>query len=151
MVTMARAVCGSAPHGKDITQGVGGRDLAEDKRVFNKGPEKINGLYQRFSGRDGDHCRIVRRVQADNDIGAVNRLKAGQGLVEDRTADLGTAAATPHGKGGNLLEDLGIGQSRLYLGRLVVGHVRQLVVFADKAPVDPVFPLPDPPPLARPA
>ena len=138
-------------HGKDIAQGVSGRDLTEDKRVFNKGSKKINGLHHGFSGRDGDHCRIVRRVQANNDIGAFNRLKARQGLIQDRTADFGPAATTPHGKSGNLFEDLSIGQTLLYLGGLVVGHIRQLIIFADKAPVDPIFPSPDPLTFIRPA
>ena len=100
-------------HGKDVAQGMGGRDLAKDKRVVNKGSKKINRLDHRLSGRNGDHSRIVRCVQTDNDIGAVNRLKTRQGLVQDRTADFGAAATAAHGKGRNLFEDVRVGQTLL--------------------------------------
>ncbi len=42
---------GTAAHGVDVAQGVGGGDLAEGVRVVHDGSEEIDGLHQRDVGR----------------------------------------------------------------------------------------------------
>jgi hypothetical protein len=64
---------GFCAHGKHITQRVIGCNAAKGVRVINEGAEKVHGVNYRFAWRNFQNRRIVRRVQADDNVVALNR------------------------------------------------------------------------------
>ena len=90
---------------------MGRRDLAEDERVVDERAKEIHGVNQDVTLRDTGDRGVVRGVQADQNVFSVHGHKPGQGAVEQRTADLGPAAATAHGQRRQFLQGVRIGDS----------------------------------------
>ena len=62
---------GTAAHGVDVAEGVGGGDLAEGVGIVDDGREEIDGLHQRQVGGDQIHSGVVGGVEADQDLGVM--------------------------------------------------------------------------------
>ena len=73
---------GTAAHGVDVAQGVGGGDLAESVGVVHDGREEIDGLHQRGVGRDPVDAGVVGVIEADQNVGIVLAGQFAQHLVE---------------------------------------------------------------------
>ena len=86
--------------------------MAEDERVVDERAKEIDGVNHDVPLRDAGNRGVVRGVQADQNVLSVHGRKPGQGTVEQRTADLGPAAATAHGQRRQFLQGVRIGDSR---------------------------------------
>ena len=62
---------GTSAHGVNITQGIGGRNLAKGVRVVNDGREEIYGLDERLSGGNFVHSGVVGCVKANQHVGII--------------------------------------------------------------------------------
>ena len=121
-----------------------GRDLAEHVRVVDDGAEIVDGLQRQPFAADIDERGVIRRVEADDDVGTRGRLDPAERARKHARPDLGAAAAAAHGDGGNFPQRLLIGHRRDRLGRF--GHFGKLVELAHEAAIDPVLPAPHPGP-----
>ena len=78
-----------ASHGPDVAEGVGRCDAAEGERIVHHGGEEIDGLDEREVGGDAVDARVVRGVEAYEDVSVGN--------VRERTEDLAEQAGTQFG------------------------------------------------------
>ena len=69
-------------HRKDVAQGVGRRDLAEDVRIVDECAKEIDGVNQDEPFRDADDRGVVRGMQADHDVRTVHGREPRQCTVE---------------------------------------------------------------------
>ena len=67
-----------SPHGKNITQGMVGRNTAEQIRVVDEGTKKIHGVHHGFAGGHLYHRCVVGRMQAYKDLRPVKGFNIGQ-------------------------------------------------------------------------
>ena len=66
--TKASALIGSAAHGVDVAQRVGGGNLSEDIGVIDDGREEVDRLHERQLGRELIHSGVVGCVEADQNV-----------------------------------------------------------------------------------
>jgi len=94
--------------------------------------------------RHAQHRGVVRRVQADQHVVALDRLNLAQGARQHGRPDLGAAPAAAHGQRGNGLRLFfrfeGIGAA----ASAGLGHRRKRAEAQHEAAVDPVLPAPHP-------
>ena len=83
-------------HRVQVGQRVRRGDLAEHERVVDEGAEMIDALHHRHSRRRQHHRRIVRRVEADQHVGAGQARQIRQRAGQHLGTDLGAAAAAAH-------------------------------------------------------
>ena len=107
-------------------------------------------MHHYLAGRNTGNGRIIRFVQTDKHIIPGNRLKSRQCIFEHCSPHLGAAPAAAHGDGGYLPDGVLISQAAGNILPHLLFHVRQTVVLAHEAAVNPVFPLPHPAPFQRP-
>jgi hypothetical protein len=62
-------------HGEDVAQRVVGGDAAEQPGVVDEGAEEIHGVHHRLARRHAHHGGVVRRVQADQHVVALDRVQ----------------------------------------------------------------------------
>ena len=84
---------GTAAHGVDVAQRIGGGDLAEGVGVVHDGSEEIDRLHQRKPRGDFVDAGIVGVIEADQNVGVVLPGQLAQDFVEHRRAQLGGATA----------------------------------------------------------
>jgi len=77
-----------------------GRDLAEEVGVIDQGAKEIYGVDHRLAARDAHHRRVVRRVQPDEHVVALDRFQSAERTREYRGTDFRAAAAAAHGDRG---------------------------------------------------
>ena len=126
-----------------------GRDFAEDVGVVNEGAEEIDRVNHRFTRRHTHHGGIVRVFEANQHVVPVNGVQIAQSALQHRRADFRAAAATTHGDGGDRLQGFFLAEFDGALhgrggGFCRCVHFGKLAELGHEAPVDPVFPLPDP-------
>ena len=129
-------------HRIDVAERVVRRDLAQHVGVVDDGAEIIDCLQRELLPADIDERRVIRRVEPHDYVGPRGRFDLGQCAREHGGAHLGAAAAAAHGDGGNFLERLAVGQRRQRCRNRL--HLRQLVVLAHEAAIDPILPAPHP-------
>ncbi len=56
---------GTASHGVDVAEGVGGGDLSEGVWIVDDGREEVDGLHERQVGSDQIHSGVVGVIEAD--------------------------------------------------------------------------------------
>ena len=138
-----------AAHGIDVAERMVGGDLAEHVGVVDDGAEIIDGLQREPFAADIDERRVIRRVEADDDVARVRPARSRRARARARSrrpwrrsrrsawrwrkspaapADRRAARAAAGG----------------------VGHLGQLVELAHEAAIDPVLPAPHPGALERP-
>ncbi len=84
---------GAAAHGVNVTQGVGGGDLAKSVGIVHHGSEEIDGLHQGQVGADPVHTRVIGVIEAHQYVGIVLAWKFAQHLVEKSRTQFGGAAS----------------------------------------------------------
>jgi hypothetical protein len=130
-------------HGEDVAQRVVGGDAAEQPGIVDEGAEEIHRVHHRLARRHAHHGGVIRRVQADQHVVALDRVDLGQRARQHRGADLGAAAAATHGDGRDGLR-LFLGGERHRRGRRRrLGHGLELGELAHEAAIDPVLPAPE--------
>ena len=128
---------------------MGGCDPAKQPGIINERAKEIDALDQHLPGRKRNHRSIIWGVEPDQYIRVMSRIKARQYARQDVGTYLRAAAPASHGKDRQRLRGLGGIESKpMPLGGVRSGHglarhgeVREP---AHEAPVDPIFPLPDP-------
>ena len=81
-----------AAHGVNVRQGVGGRNLAKQKRIVRNGWKKVHGLHQRKLVRQPVNRGVIAFVKAHQQIRIAVDLYAVEQLCQNTGADLGAAA-----------------------------------------------------------
>ena len=78
---------GTAAHGVNVTEGVGGGDLAEGERIVGDGREEIDGLHEREIVRESIHPCVVAGIKTNEQIGIIRpRQTAKHGVQKTWTS-----------------------------------------------------------------
>jgi hypothetical protein len=88
---------GTASHGVNVAQRIGGRDLTEGVGIVDHGGEEVDGLYQREIGGDSVDAGIIGMIETDQNVWIVLTWQLAQYFVEHSGAQLGSAASGFHG------------------------------------------------------
>ncbi len=74
---------GSASHGVNVAQSVGGGDGSESEGIVDDRGEKVHCLHQSEVWRETIHSGVVRRFEADEHVRICHARDAGEHLVQN--------------------------------------------------------------------
>ncbi len=86
---------GPPAHGVDVAQGIGRGDLAEGVGIVDHGGKKIHRLNQRDFRRQAIHPGVIRRLQADQQVGMRLDGQSLQNFLQNPGRNLGSSAGGP--------------------------------------------------------
>ena len=138
---------GFGTHRVDVAERMVGGNLAEEIGVFVKGPEEVHRVHHRLAPRYPDDGGIVWCIQSHQHVVALDRPQSRERAGQHAGPDFRATTAAAHvvdRTGLHPFLDRQPGVERRCRKGLGGGHGRKPLVAVHEAPVDPVFPAPNP-------